>query len=101
MFYVHFTDANAKERSNFYTCEEKYFRDTFSPETQIHCIIDFRLHGKTYAERKESLRNVAVNFSMSQTPGLSYGELANIAGFFVVNARRYGLLTEFKENGIC
>ena len=31
----------------------------------------------------------------------SYGELAEYQEFFTSLGRRYGLLTEFRENGIC
>jgi hypothetical protein len=62
----------------------------------------FKVSGKTYTERKENLRDLAIEYSnnVGETC-LSYGELAEIGCFFEKNGKRYGLLKEFKENGIC
>lgn len=65
--------------------------------------IPLTISGKTYTEKKENLRTLAKNWQWSNHDfcGWSYGELATINDFFETNGRRYGLLSEFKENCIC
>lgn len=72
-------------------------------ENQIILYLPLVVSGKTYAERKADLHNKAVKWSNTQGeyPAWSYGELADIQGFFERNGRRYGLLKEFQENAIC
>lgn len=60
-----------------------------------------RLSGKTYAEKREEVREKAIDLQRIDEGGLSYGEYAMIAEYFETYGKRYGLLREFKENGIC
>ena len=104
MFYAHFTTANGTKVVNLYDAPSEFFRGTFSPDTIIHSIVPFEIHGKTYAERKDSLYNIALDFMTADAEaqgGLSYYEWTRIGQFFSKNAKRYGLLEEFRENGIC
>lgn len=56
---------------------------------------------KTYGEKKEAARNQAINWQASfEQHNYSYGELANWAEHFTRLGKRFGLLTEFRENGI-
>lgn len=64
-------------------------------ETLILCV-----KGKTYADKKAFLRDLAIQYSWFDCDGLSYGELAEINAFFERNGKRYGLLEEFRENAI-
>lgn len=89
-----------KEESNLYYTWRDWHADTFAPTTEILTTILFKISGKTYKEKQESLRQLAIDFQLSNANFLSYGELAEIHFFFKHNARRYGLLKEFKENGI-
>ena len=63
--------------------------------------IDFTLHGKTYRDKKAQLRGIAVEWSITTPPDMSQGELATIGDYFERNGKRYHLLKEFNENGIC
>lgn len=63
-------------------------------------IVFGKLKGETYAERKEEVRQKAVDFQTIDEGGLSYGEYAMIADYFETYGKRYGLMREFKENGI-
>lgn len=65
------------------------------------CLLPFRITGGTYAERKECLRDLAIDFQNTECGGLTYGEHAEVEDFFRRNGKRYGLLDEFNENGIC
>ena len=58
--------------------------------------------GKTYEEKKNSLRDMAINFQvMAGETGLSWGELLYFQNLFEKYGKRYGLLKEFRENLIC
>lgn len=74
---------------------------TFSPLVKVDFLMDFKIKGKTYNEKKESLRNIAIDYQRNDIGGLSYYEYTLINDFFETNGKRYGLLTEFKENCIC
>lgn len=100
MFYAAFNDGK-KEYSNLYFTWEGFFADTFSPDCEIHTIINFKIDAGTYRERQKAARELAIAFLNEERPGLSLGELACIQDFFERTGRRYGLLKEFKENAIC
>lgn len=100
MFYAAFTDQDGRLHSNLYNNYRVYFADTFSPDTKKHCFINFRITGKTYADRKENARDLAIRFQSENLPGLSYGEIAEIQAFFEKAARRYGLIEEFRREAI-
>lgn len=59
------------------------------------------VRGRTWEEKREDLRRLAIDISHAQYGGLSWGEEALLGDFFEKNGRRYGLLREFRENGIC
>ena len=55
-----------------------------------------------YQEMKEKARNEAIDWQYNAVnENYSYGELAFWYAHFERLGRRYGLLTEFRENGIC
>lgn len=57
---------------------------------------------KTYQQRKEEIRESAIFWnSFFETKCWGYGEIAEIQANFERLGRRYGLLREFRENGIC
>ena len=54
-----------------------------------------------YRKGKEKARNEAVDWQSSFADhNYSYGELACFSDYFEAKARRYGLVREFKGNGI-
>ena len=56
----------------------------------------------TYQEMKEKVRNEAIDWQYDfPNHSYSWGEVADWAAYFERLGRRYGLLTEFRENGIC
>ena len=101
MFYGSFI-LDGESRSALYDSMDAWHRDTFSPLTEITALIPFDVSGKTYADRKDSLREVAVSWSVSGDVGpLSWLDVQRIADWFYRNGRRYGLLREFQKNGLC
>ena len=79
-----------------------WFDETFSPNTKNIKLLDFKISGKTYKERKSCLKELAIDWQLQfSVLNWSYGELAIIGEWFNKNGKRYGLLKEFKENCIC
>ena len=106
MFYaVIKTPTDNEPKANLYFFIREYYRDTFSPDAETIALIGFGVHGKTYAERKAYLTNLALEWTAADTEcqggGLSFGEYAFITNWFAKMGKRYGLLQEFRENGIC
>ena len=88
---------------NLYMNFEELHKDTFNPSSTPLVIIPFQIGGKTYRERQESLRNLAIDFQYADDGAdicLSYSEMAEICDYFRRNGRRYGLLREFEVEGI-
>lgn len=91
---------------NIYYKNREGFRawhaDTFPPTCENINILNFTIKGKTYKEKQENLKNIAIDWQLNFSAlDWSYGELATIQDYFYRNAKRYGLLKEFKENAIC
>lgn len=54
-----------------------------------------------YQKGKEKTRNEAIDWQADfANHNYSYGELVYFYGYFETKAMRYGLVKEFKENGI-
>lgn len=81
---------------------DQYHAATFSPyhNTTVFSVPAF-IPGRNYQERKHSTEN-ALHCAerIMEAPGLSWGELAAIKAECERIARRAGLLTEARENGI-
>ena len=61
----------------------------------------FKVKGKTYKEKKENARRLAVDFRAYFAESIfSYGELGYFADIFRKIGKKYGLLKEFEENGL-
>ena len=55
----------------------------------------------SYSEAKEKARNEAIEWQMTFCEhSYSYAELAYFTYYFEKKATRYGLIREFRENGI-
>ena len=55
-----------------------------------------------YQEQKERVRNEAIEWQLDfGNNNYSWGECIWYFNYFEKLGRRYGLLTEFRENGIC
>lgn len=79
---------------------EAFHKATFNPST-VYTFLDLgEIHGRTYAERKEDARRKAVEFSTFDRCGLSWFECSLYQSYFEKLARCFGLVQEFKENGV-
>lgn len=56
---------------------------------------------KTYQENKERVRQMAIDWQIEASEhDYSYSELSDFAEIFNRLGKRYGLIQEFRENGI-
>ena len=79
---------------------KQFVEDIF--DTENIETLDLKVKGNTYAERKDYLESLAIDYQTRfSSLCWSYGELMEIYNFFATNGQRYGLLKEFKENAIC
>lgn len=102
MIYAVIKDENNRENDHLFFSWEEYNIATFNPELETICLIELgRLKGKTYQDRKKDIEQKAIELSNNRYGGLSYGEEAEIANYFEIYGKRYGLLTDFRENAIC
>ena len=101
-FYAAYIDEKGIERGMLFDSESinRYYNVTFSPETKEVALITFNVSGKNYQERKENVRQKAIDFQMHNFPGLFWSEMLWITNWFEEQAKRYGLLEEFRENAI-
>lgn len=100
MFYGSYV-LNGIKDGGIYDSWELFHRDTFSPLCKEVTLISFVTHGKSYSERKESVRSIAVDWSNTDTYPLSWAEEHRVTEWFDRMGKRYGLLEEFRENGLC
>jgi len=104
MIYGAFIDSHGERHAALYNTFEGYFRDTFSPETEEKGVIEFKIKGKTYGEKKANAREMAIDFQSIDSEvsgGLTWGEYMWVGSYFEEIGRRFGLLREFRENCIC
>ena len=102
MFIGIFKNNEGKIENYIYFSFEERHRDTFNPLTESMGMLDFKIKGKNYTEKKANLEDLAIEWQgQFASYNWSYGELMEIGNFFEKNGKKYGLLKEFKENGIC
>jgi len=81
---------------------KQFKHDTKGPHIEIVKTIVFSVVGKTFKEKKEYLRNLAIEFQreFSECGYMFESDLAVIQWWFSMEAKTYGLANEFRENGI-
>lgn len=67
----------------------------------LECAIELNEVSGTYNEKKAAIESKAIEYSNNQAGGLSMGELSDIQNYFETYGKRYGLLSDFRENAIC
>ena len=101
MFIGVFKNTDNKIENYIYYSWKEWHKNTFNPTVEIIGLLNFKISGKKYIEKQENLKNLAIEWQLNfSNYNWSYGELAEIYGFFEKNGRKYGLLKEFKENCI-
>ncbi|MBR4906538.1 MAG: hypothetical protein IKZ44_06750 [Clostridia bacterium] len=101
MVYAAYKNAAGEFVTGLYENMEKLNRDLWSPLTEVFSMIDFRVRGSSYKEKQSCLCDIARRFQYEVTEGLSWYEVSVIADWFYRMGRRFGLLKDFRENGLC
>jgi hypothetical protein len=56
---------------------------------------------ETYRQRKDAARDAAIELqNQTNERAVSWKEITEICAYFEKQGKRYGLLTEFRENGL-
>lgn len=101
MLYAKIKDTNnGITTDNLFFSFSDLFTATFSPDLVTVSIIPFKVSGKNYTERKENLADLAKEFSGACEGGFSWQEETTVLSWFETMGARYGLIKEFRENGI-
>ncbi len=100
LYYAALTDPNNNYIQGVYTPEELHELQ-FSPETETRYITAFK------ASDKESAREIAISVQLMDTETannggntMTYGEWAIICASLERLAHRFGLVREFRTNGL-
>ena len=100
MIFAAYHDENGNERATTFNFWDQVHSFFFSPCLDPVFVTDFRVHGKTYQERKENARNIAIDVQAFSWPGLYMSEYAEIQNELETMGKKYGLLNEFREEGV-
>ena len=76
---------------------------TFSPVIDILLVTDFKIKGKNYKKRKENARDLAIDVQLTYINYdvyTSYYDTMQLSNIFERIGKNYGLIKEYKENGI-
>lgn len=92
--------AVINNNSNLFDTWQDFHTATFSPLTVVNFVTDFRISGADYKSRKAAAAELAKDFMLNDCGGLTWGEYNLICNFFVKIGKRYGLMKEYRENGI-
>ena len=99
--YAAIKNANGKREQAVYTNWDAFHADIFSPETEVYFVTNFKAHNK------EEARQIAMDvyYNIMDTVNndgneFSYGEYMAVSDELERIGRRFGLLREFRENGI-
>lgn len=79
------------------------FNDEHGPaEDKVLFYLPLKISGRNYQEKQENLRQLAIDYQATYYDfcNYSYGELLEISSFFETYGRKYGLINEFKAEGI-
>lgn len=94
-------ETSGAEFVEVYADYDEMHRETFSPDYFINRVIDTnRLPGKSYADKKALLRDQAIDYSLQNNFVMYGSDLVEIGAYFEKYGKRYGLIKEFRENGI-
>lgn len=103
MVYAVWQNEDGTYGGGVYMCWNDYYTDTFNPQTNdVALISDTAVLTGSYQDKKNYIRSNAIDYQLSASLiPLSYMELMIMEDYFYKMGKRFGLLREFRENGIC
>ena len=100
MIFAAYHDENGNERATTFDFWDQVNSFFFSPCLDPVFVTDFRVTGKTYTERKENARNIAIEVQAFSWPGLYWLEYADVENELYRIGKNNGLLNEFRREGL-
>ena len=98
MFYASYANEDGHVEGHLFDSYAEYI-DAVGAHTPI-AIVDFKSTGRNYAERKESVRQVAIEYQHAECGGMFMSEYADATAWFRTMGKRYGLSAEFEREGV-
>ena len=98
MFYASYADKNGKVMGHLFKNYLQYLEEV-GDDTPI-AIVDFKTSGCTYAEKKESVRQVAQEYMRAECGDMYMSEYAEVGDWFRLMGKRYGLSEEFENEWV-
>ena len=98
MFYASYAEKDGKITGHLFDDYRQYL-DEVGSATPI-AIVDFKTKGKTYADKQDSVRQVAIEYQHAERGGMFTSEYAKVGSWFRLMGKRYGLLEEFENEGV-
>ena len=80
---------------------QEFYNEDWNPCHRCAEAVALQIKGRSYRERKNSLRDIAIQAQRLDVGGLYWSDVAALGDWFEENGRKYGLLREFHENAIC
>ena len=97
MFYAIYREKDGKKVGHLFDSMVGFMMLT---DTNPIDIVDFKVSGRTYKERKESARQLAIDYQHMECGGMYMSEYAEVGDYFRKIGKRYGLSVEFEEEGV-
>jgi hypothetical protein len=102
MIFAVYKDKDGETKGGLYSTYRSYIEETFCPDCEEIGLVEFKVKEKTYSERKDNAEEIAKEIQyLAAYVDLFWSEVAWIGSWFDTIGKRYGLLREFRENGIC
>ena len=97
MFYANYLQKDGTKVGHLFDSMVGYMNYTDAMPIDI---IDFKVSGSTYEEKKKSARQVAIDFQHAECGGMFMSEYADATEWFKTIGKRYGLSAEFEREGV-
>ena len=97
MFYANYLQKDGTKVGHLFDSMTGFMMETDANPIDI---VDFKVSGRTYEERKESARQLAIDFQHAECGGMFMSEYAEVTDFFRKIGKRFGLSAEFENEGV-
>ncbi|MBO7070529.1 MAG: hypothetical protein J6W09_04470 [Bacteroidales bacterium] len=97
MFYANYLEKDGTKVGHLFDSMVGFMTETDANPIDI---IDFKVSGRTYEEKKDSARQLAIDFQHAECGGMFMSEYAEVTDFFRKIGKRFGLSSEFENEGV-
>ena len=97
MFYANYLQSDGTKVGHLFDSVVEFVREVDADPIDI---VDFKVSGRTYEERKESARQLAIEYQWKECGGMFMSEYAEVTDFFRKIGKRFGLSAEFENEGV-